>query len=136
MTRKIKFIQSCGLLPKIVLEHSEQLYYLGLKIGILFSSVEAMNFMDRFLWTNKQLSFIPHATSNDADSDLQPIYLTTCPEFPNFPNVLLCVDCVSTKTICDEEIIIFSSDSKSLASIRDYYKAAQGSQNEVNFSRE
>ncbi len=136
MLRKIKFVQSYGVLSKSVLEHVEQLYSLELKVGILFSSVEAMDFMDRLLWTNKQLSFIPHATDKDIDLDLQPIYLTTCPEFPNFPNVLVCVDCVSNKIVCKEEIIIFPSDSKSLESIRRYYKDIQSFSNEVSFTKE
>lgn len=136
MARKIKFVQSCGVLSKVIFDNVEQFYCLGSKIGLLFSSVEARDSMDRFLWTSKPLSFIPHATDKDTDLDLQPVYLSTCLEFPNFPDVLLCVDCVPASIVCEEEIIIFPSDSKFLETIRSYYKSLQNSSSQVSFVKE
>ncbi len=136
MKRKIKFIQSCEVLSKIVFRHVEQFYDLGLKVGMLFPLSETMDSFDRSLWTNKQLSFIPHGTEKDPDGELQPVYLATESNFPNFPNVLLCVDCVPSKVVCDQEVVIFSSDSDALETIRQYYKSLQNSMHEVSFIKE
>jgi DNA polymerase-3 subunit chi len=134
MIRNIKFIQVALSLSKAVVQETQKLYDLGLRVGILCESINTLELIDHALWTQKQISFIPHATQNDADPSLQPVYLTVNSNFPNSVEVLLCVERTPVGTFA-QEIIMFSPTSDSLESIRQYYKSLNNSVHKVTFTK-
>jgi DNA polymerase III subunit chi len=134
MIRNIRFVQVSLSLSKAVVQETQKLYDLGLRVGILCSSKSTLELIDHALWTQKQISFIPHATQNDADPSLQPIYLTVNSSFPNSAEVLLCVECPPVGTFA-QEIIMFAPTSDALASIRQYYKSLNNSAHKVTFTK-
>jgi DNA polymerase-3 subunit chi len=134
--RDISFIQGSSSLSKIIVEETQQFYDLGLKIGILCGSSEILESVDQVLWTQKQISFIPHATQNDGSPELQPVYVSVNFNFPNAPHVLLCVECAPIESVFQKEVIIFSPTSNFLESIRQYYRSLIDSAHKVTFTKE
>lgn len=135
MSRNLHFIQTSFSLLKIVAQQIEKLHDLGQYIGVLVESEGAKQELDRFLWTYKQGSFIPHATDIDSDSESQPVYISNCCYFPNSPKTLVCIDCIPSEEVCEREIIAFTIASTNIDKIRAYYKLTQDLGHQVLFSK-
>lgn len=63
----------------------------GKTVVVKCPSVERMERLDEALWSYKPESFLPHGTKEDANSENQPIFLTTEDENPNGAEILVTV---------------------------------------------
>jgi len=77
--KKIVFIETKELgKEKTLAENTEKYYSMGEKVIILTSSAERGEFFDNYLWTFKQLSFIPHVFVNEVAQKIndEPVIIT------------------------------------------------------------
>lgn len=64
----------------------------GWRVTLRAGSAERVAALNRWLWTYREDSFLPHGAAGDGDPAAQPIYLTAGDETPNAPDVLILVD--------------------------------------------
>lgn len=62
------------------------------KVLIFSESSEKIAEIDRFLWTQGKIRFIPHGTKQDGDYEKQPIFLSTEPENLNNAEFVIILD--------------------------------------------
>lgn len=64
----------------------------GWRVTLRGGSAERLAALGSHLWTYRDDAFLPHGEASDGHAEHQPIYLTTGPEKPNAPDVLILVD--------------------------------------------
>ena len=77
-----------GVLPEIL----ERCLARGWRVTLRGGSAERLAALGTHLWTYRDDAFLPHGDASDGFAARQPIYLTTGPEKPNAPDVLILVD--------------------------------------------
>jgi len=82
-------------LPEILEKALEHDY----KIVIKVSDKEEVENIDKFIWTYKKDSFIPHGYKKNGTEKEQPIWITTKDENPNSANMLVLVNSTSSTEI-------------------------------------
>ncbi|MGE3245975.1 MAG: DNA polymerase III subunit chi [Beijerinckiaceae bacterium] len=100
------------------------------KAVVRAASDERVAALDDLLWTWRDDSFLPHASSRDGDSAQQPIWLTACDENPNGAQVRFFVDGVdivepltSAPDSCERAVLMFDGrDDEQLARARAQWK--------------
>ena len=76
------------VLPKLL----ERILERGKRAVIMAGSEERVEYLDGYLWTYTQRSFLPHGSASDGFASEQPIALTCTDENPNAAAVLLLLD--------------------------------------------
>lgn len=74
------------------------------KIIIKTSSKEEVEAIDKFIWTFKKESFIPHGYKKNGTESEQPIWITTGDENPNNANMLVLVNSTPSDEIDNFEL--------------------------------
>ncbi len=64
----------------------------GKRAVVVAASDERVAYLNTFLWTYAQRSFLPHGAADDGFAEDQPIYLTSAEENPGNATVLLLLD--------------------------------------------
>lgn len=77
-----------NVLPKLL----EKAYETGKKVKIKIGNEERVEFINTFLWTFDEQSFIPHGSRKDGFGEMQPIWLSTADDNPNEATLLFLVD--------------------------------------------
>lgn len=103
--------------PKLI----EKIYFQYKKMVIFCIDQAAVKDLDNILWAYTTKQFLPHATNNDPNPELQPIYLTTEQQNPNKADCLLVLG--KSNLNCN--------DFKKI-----YYFFDGNDQSQVNFARE
>jgi DNA polymerase-3 subunit chi len=62
------------------------------RVTLRGGSAERLAALGAHLWTYRDDAFLPHGDASDGYPERQPIYLTTGPEKPNAPDVLILTD--------------------------------------------
>lgn len=75
-------------LPKLL----ERVLAADMKALVLTDTDEQVAALNAVLWTYDPNSFLPHGSAKDGDEGLQPIFLTSQQENPNYADVLVLVD--------------------------------------------
>lgn len=76
------------VLPKLL----EKALGSGARMVLRAPDAEAVERLNRLLWTFSQSSFLPHGSAADGWSEDQPIYLTAVDEAPNGAEILVQVE--------------------------------------------
>ena len=76
------------VLPKLL----EKAYSTDKKIKVKVGNEARLDFLNSLLWTYSEESFLPHGTTKDGMSDLQPIFLSSDDNIPNSAAFLFLVD--------------------------------------------
>ena len=76
------------VLPKLL----QKAYETGKKIKLLVGTAERVEFINSFLWTYDDESFLPHGTKKDGFVSAQPIYISAENDNPNNAEYLFLVD--------------------------------------------
>ena len=76
------------VLPKLL----ERILERGKRAVVMAGSAERVEYLNGYLWTYAQRSFLPHGAAADGFAEDQPIALTCTDENPNAAAVLLLVD--------------------------------------------
>ncbi len=100
---------------------TEKFYNLGEKILILTSSKERGEFLDDFLWTFKQQSFLPHTFSEEIVKD-EPIVITIAEKNLNGANVLILDAPVSTDFMKEFSYVVDFADRTTSSSLQESRK--------------
>ena len=77
-----------NVLPKLL----EKAYETGKKVKIKVGNEERVEFINTFLWTFNDQSFIPHGSRKDGFGEMQPIWLSAGDDNPNGATMLFLVD--------------------------------------------
>lgn len=80
-------------LPALLLKMLEQ----NKRVVIFSQSEEKIAEVDRFLWTQGKVKFLPHGTKKDGNVERHPVYLTTENENPNNADFLVVLDDVDNE---------------------------------------
>lgn len=75
-------------LPKLL----EKAYASGKKIKVQVGNELRVEFINSFLWTYNDESFLPHGTKKDGAADAQPIWISAENDNPNQAEMLFLVD--------------------------------------------
>jgi DNA polymerase-3 subunit chi len=75
-------------LPKIL----EKSLAAGLRSVVMVENEEQAELLNQVCWTYDPSAFLPHGGPNDPYPEKQPIYITSKPEAPNQPNMLVVTD--------------------------------------------
>lgn len=75
-------------LPKLL----EKAYDSGKRIKVLVGNELRVEFINSFLWTYQEDSFLPHGTKKDGAADSQPIWISAEDSNPNHAEILFLVD--------------------------------------------
>ena len=70
---------------------------------VMAGSAERVAFLNDYLWTYAQRSFLPHGAAEDGFAEDQPIYLTSADENPGGASVLLLLDDQTPSNISEFE---------------------------------
>ena len=70
----------------------EKAYETGKKVKIKVGNEERVEFINTFLWTFNDQSFIPHGSRKDGFGEMQPIWLSAGDDNPNGATMLFLVD--------------------------------------------
>lgn len=76
------------VLPKLL----EKAYSTDKKIKVKVGTEPRLDFLNSLLWTYSEEAFLPHGTTKDGMSDLQPIFLSADDNIPNNATFLFLVD--------------------------------------------
>ncbi len=76
------------VLPKLL----EKAYSTDKKIKVKVGTEPRLDFLNSLLWTYSEEAFLPHGTTKDGMSDLQPIFLSADDNTPNNATFLFLVD--------------------------------------------
>ncbi len=111
------------VLPKLL----EKAYALGKKIVVKIGNEERVEFLNSWLWTYNDNSFLPHGSRKDGSAERQPIWLTAANDVPNGAEFLFLTDGaqIEPETICRFERVfnIFDGNSEeSLMQARQLWK--------------
>lgn len=82
-------------LPKLL----ERAWVQGYRIVVRAGSPERVEHLSTALWTNEEVSFLPHGSASDGNAGMQPIWLTHSRENPNGALLLVVVDGVEAEDI-------------------------------------
>lgn len=101
----------------------------GWKAVVRCGTAERMDALDRHLWTYRDESFLPHASTGCAMPEQHPIYLTTGDEVPNGADALFLVDGADADadsfTHFERVVILFAGeDDAAVALARSQWKRA------------
>lgn len=83
-----------NVLPKLL----EKAYETGKKIKIKVGNEERVEFINTFLWTFDDQSFIPHGSKKDGFGEMQPIWISANDDIPNEATMLFLVDGAKAET--------------------------------------
>jgi DNA polymerase-3 subunit chi len=107
-----------SVLPSLLEKSLER----GWRVVVQSTSPERAEALDAHLWTYRDDSFLPHATSRDGDAAEQPILLAVEESNPNRANVRFLVDNAPMPVDCDSYdrlVLVFNGDdSDALAAAR------------------
>lgn len=122
------------VLPKLL----QKAYETGKKIKLLVGTAERVEFINSFLWTYDDESFLPHGTKKDGFSHTQPIYISAENDNPNNAEYLFLVDGAATdiNELKNFERVfnIFDCNSDdALISAREYWKNLKDSGAELHY---
>ena len=122
------------VLPKLL----QKAYETGKKIKLLVGTAERVEFINSFLWTYDDESFLPHGTKKDGFSHTQPIYISAENDNPNNAEYLFLVDGAATdiNELKNFERVfnIFDDNSDDeLISAREYWKNLKDSGAELHY---
>lgn len=79
-------------LEKTTCQLLEKCYNTGAKTLVRVPTENAMESLNKTLWTFAQKSFIPHGSKNDEVMETQPIYITYSDENPIDADMIMLVD--------------------------------------------
>ena len=104
-------------LERVVPKLLERVLERGKRAVVMAGSAERVEYLNTYLWTYAQRSFLPHGTAADGFAEDQPIYLTSADENPGGASVLLLIDGQTSMNINDFErcLEIFSGDAAGAA---------------------
>ncbi len=122
------------VLPKLL----QKAYETGKKIKLLVGTAERVDFINSFLWTYDDESFLPHGTKKDGFSHTQPIYISAENDNPNNAEYLFLVDGATTDIDelknFERVFNIFDGNSDdALSSAREYWKTLKDSGAELHY---
>ena len=64
----------------------------GWRVAVRGTDPARMDWLDQKLWLGPEEEFLPHGLASQPHAALQPILLTTTPDYPNDPACLMVVD--------------------------------------------
>lgn len=122
------------VLPRLLLKA----YETEKRIKILVGTPERVDFLNSFLWTYEDESFLPHGSKKDGFSSAQPIYISSETDNPNNAEFLFLVDGakISVEDLSSFERVfnIFDGNSEeSLSAAREFWKALKNSGAELHY---
>ena len=79
-------------LERALLRLLERALSQGYRIIVRAASAERVEHLNGALWTYEEAAFLPHGSSRDGNSTLQPIWLTHRDENPNGATMIVLVD--------------------------------------------
>jgi DNA polymerase-3 subunit chi len=104
----------------------------GWRVLVRSGVPERLAALNDYLWTYRDDAFLPHGDPSDGHADRQPIYLTTGPEKPNAPDVMMTIDRAAVApdefTAHRRLVVIFDGhDTEAVAEARDLWRQAAAS---------
>ena len=122
------------VLPKLL----QKAYETGRKIKLLVGTAERVEFINSFLWTYDDESFLPHGTKKDGFISAQPIYISAENDNPNNAEYLFLADGATTDIDelknFERVFNIFDGNSdEALSSAREYWKTLKDSGAELHY---
>jgi DNA polymerase III subunit chi len=82
--------------------------------------------LNRMLWDQEPVSFLPHGIAGGTDDARQPILLSTSPDAPNLARNMLIADGLWRDSALSYDRAFFLFDNASLQAARDAWKALRG----------
>ena len=64
----------------------------GLRVAVRGRDAARLDWLDGVLWQGAKDSFLPHGLAQDPHAADQPILLTTAPDSPNTPRIVMLID--------------------------------------------
>lgn len=119
------------VLPKLL----EKAYATGKNIVVKVGNEARVEFLNTALWTYEDESFLPHGSKKDGNAALQPIWLTSGDDNPNYATMLFLVDGaqITTDQLSRFERVLKlfdGSDPDSLSQAKDFWRQAKSSGND------
>ncbi len=120
------------VLPKLL----EKAYGTGKRVVVRVGNEERVEFLNSWLWSYEDQSFLPHGSKKDGVADKQPIWLTAGVDNPNNAEFLFLVDGASAELeeISNFERVfnIFDGNSKeTLEKARAFWKELKNNGSEI-----
>ncbi len=75
----------------------------GLRVVVMASSGERVDYLDQLLWTYDDASFLAHGTAKEGNAARQPVWLTASDENPNKATVLFLTDGMESAKLSEYE---------------------------------
>ena len=103
---------------------------------VMAGSAERVQFLNKYLWTYDDRSFLPHGASEDGEGELQPIWLTDQDENPNGANVLFLVDGANSDSLEKYDVVcrLFDgNDDMAVGEARQYWKSQNDSGHHLTY---
>lgn len=72
-----------------------------MRVVVMTSSEERVDYLDQLLWTYDDASFLPHGSAKEGNAPRQPVWLTASDENPNKATVLFLTDGMESGKLSD-----------------------------------
>jgi DNA polymerase-3 subunit chi len=90
---QVDFYQLAGIPPEqVIASVAEKVLAADGRLLVVAADQAWLARLDRMLWNQGSLSFLPHGLAGGADDARQPILLSTTPDAPNLARNMLIVD--------------------------------------------
>ncbi len=121
------------VLPKLL----EKAYASGKRIKLKIGNELRIEFLNSFLWTYNDESFLPHGSKKDGNAELQPIWLSASDDNPNDAEMLFLVDGAGLPddiTVFTRVINIFDgNNAEAVAVARNLWRELKNSGDELHY---
>ena len=107
--------------------------------GCEAGSEERLEWLDNYLWTYREDSFLPHGTERDGAAEAQPVFLTATPVNPNAANVRFLVEGAEFVDADGYERVMYlfdGADQAALGQARSAWKQAKASVHQPTYWRQ
>ena len=99
----------------------------GWRVVVRSGAPERLAALNDHLWKYRDDAFLPHGDATDGHAERQPVYLTTGPEKPNQPDILMAIDRAGVGpeefTAHSRLVVIFDGhDPEAVAEARDLWR--------------
>jgi len=111
----------------------------GWKALVRTTDKDRLDYLDSFLWTYRDDSFLPHGVEGEALAPREPVLLTTAMENTNHANALFLLDGAPAGVLAGYErciILLDGSDEAALAESRQRWKALKADGHAVSYWQE
>jgi DNA polymerase-3 subunit chi len=124
---QIDFYQLAGLSPETVIATlSEKLLGTGGRLLIVAADDAFLARLDRILWDQGPVSFLPHGLAGGADDSSQPILLSSSPDAPNQARAMLIADGIWREAALTYDRAFYLFDGDALEDARLAWKLLSG----------